>query len=65
MYWDGWFPMPLGWFLLCLLMSGSYVVLMGHGRARNSALHRLDEQFARGEVGDDEYKGKREAILLL
>jgi uncharacterized membrane protein len=38
---------------------------MGRGRARNSALHRLDERFARGELGDDEYKAKREAILSL
>jgi uncharacterized membrane protein len=64
MSWDGWFPM-LGWILVCVAMIGSCVLFTGRGRARNSALHRLDERFARGELGDDEYKSKREAILSL
>jgi uncharacterized membrane protein len=65
MYWDGWSPVPLGWLFLCLVMIGFCVVFVARGRACNSALHRLDERFARGELGDDEYKAKREAILLL
>jgi uncharacterized membrane protein len=65
MFWDGWFPVPLGWILLCLVMMGLCMLFMGRGRGRNSALQRLDERFARGEIGDSEYKAKREAILLL
>ena len=65
MYWDGWFAMPVGWIVVCMAMIGSYLLFIGCGRARNSALHRLDERFARGELGDDEYKAKREAILSL
>jgi putative membrane protein len=65
MYWDGWFPMPLGWILVCAAMIASYLLFMGRGRTRNSALHNLDERFARGELGDDEYKARREAILSL
>jgi len=57
--------MPLGWILVCVATIGSYVLFMGRGRARNSALHTLDERFARGELGDDEYKAKREAILSM
>jgi uncharacterized membrane protein len=65
MYWDSWLPMPLGWILVCVATIASYVLFMGRGRARNSALHTLDERFARGELGDDEYKAKREAILSM
>jgi putative membrane protein len=66
MSWDGWFTMPLGWVLVCAAMIGSCVLVMGRARARsNSALHSLDERFARGELGDDEYKATREAILSL
>ncbi len=65
MSWDGGFPMLLGWILVCVAMIGSCALFTGRGRARDSALHRLDERFARGELGDDECKAKREAILSL
>ena len=65
MSWDGWFTTPLGWVLVCAAMIGSCVLVMGRARARDSALHTLDERFARGELGDDEYKATREAILSL
>ncbi len=65
MYWDSWLPMPRGGILVCEAMIASCVLLVGWGRARNSALQWVDERFARGELGDDEYKAKREAILSL
>lgn len=65
MYWDGWFPMPLGWILLCIGMIPVSILLIGGGHGRNSALRKLDQRFARGEIGDSEYKAKREAILQL
>jgi hypothetical protein len=46
--------MLLGWVLVCVAMVGSYVLFVGRGRGRTSALHRLNERFARGELGDDE-----------
>ena len=37
--------MLLGWVLVCVAMVGSYVLFVGRGRGRTSALHRLDERF--------------------
>ncbi len=65
MYWDGWFPMPLGWVLLCIAMIPVSILLIGGSHRSNSALHQLDQRFARGEIGDAEYKAQREAILQL
>jgi uncharacterized membrane protein len=53
----------LGWILLCLALIGLHRVFAGHERWRNSALHTLNDRFACGEIGDAEYKAKREAIL--
>ncbi len=65
MYWDDWFPMPLGWILLCLVMTGMWLLYIGGERRRNSAMQRLNERFARGEIGDSEYYAERKAILQL
>ena len=59
----GW--LPVGWILLCLVMTGLCMLLIGDERRRNSALHRLNERFARGEIGNSEYEAEREAILQL
>ena len=65
MYWDGWFPMLLGWILLCLAMTGLCMLFVACGSGSNSALQRLNERFARGEIGDSEYNAEREVILQL
>ena len=66
MYWDGWIiPMPVSWLLLGLALIGSCAALVSERRRRDSALHALKDEFSRGEIGDAEFKARREAILLL
>jgi uncharacterized membrane protein len=65
MYLDGWFPILSGCVLLCLLLIGFCILLVGHAPGTKYSLHTLDQRFARGELGDAEYKAEREAILLL
>jgi uncharacterized membrane protein len=65
MYLDGWFPILSGCVLLGLLLIGLCILLTGRAPGTKSSLHKLDERFARGEIGDAEYKAKREALLLL
>jgi uncharacterized membrane protein len=55
----------LGWILLVLALVGLHRVFTGHERSRDSALHTLNDRFAGGEIGDAEYKAKRDAILKL
>ncbi len=63
MHWDVWFTAPLWWILLCIGMIPVSILVIGGGHGRNSALRKLNQRFARGEIGDAEYKAERELIL--
>jgi len=64
--WWGWF-MPFGGFWFLILLVVLFIVLFSrspHRRPpRPSALDTLEERYAKGEIGRDEYLQKKRDIL--
>lgn len=61
-----WWVMGIGWLVFLALIVVLAVVLTRHyrpaGSTRRGAHDVLDERFARGEIDDDEYRRRREAL---
>jgi putative membrane protein len=61
-----WWVMGVGWLVFLALVVVLSVVLVVHftqqGRTRRSAEDVLAERFARGEIDEDEYRKRRDAL---
>lgn len=61
-----WWVMGIGWLVFLALVAGVAVVLIRHyggsSAERSSAGQLLDERFARGEIDEDEYRRRRDAL---
>jgi putative membrane protein len=61
-----WWAMGIGWLVFLGLIVVLAVVLARHyrptGGARRTAHDTLDERFARGEIDEDEYRSRRDAL---
>jgi putative membrane protein len=61
-----WWVMGIGWLVFLGLLVGVAVVLTRHYGSsvgnRRSAQQLLDERFARGEIDDEEYRRRRDAL---
>jgi putative membrane protein len=61
-----WWVMGIGWLIFLAVVIGVAVVVLRHyggsGVPARSALHVLDERFARGEIDEDEYRKRRDAL---
>jgi putative membrane protein len=61
-----WWVMGIGWLVFLGLIAAVAIVLVRHfgssaGTSR-SALQVLDERFARGEIDEDEYRARLDAL---
>lgn len=61
-----WWVMGIGWLIfLALIVVLAFALARGYRPAsgtRRSAHDTLDERFARGEIDDDEYRRRRDAL---
>ena len=62
-----WWVMGIGWLVFLALIVVLAVVLVRHyspaaGGTRRSAQDTLDERFARGEIDEDDYRRRRDAL---
>jgi putative membrane protein len=61
-----WWAMGIGWLIFLALLVVVTVVLVRHYTQRNPTQQRaediLAERFARGEIDDDEYRKRRDAL---
>jgi putative membrane protein len=62
-----WWVMGIGWLVFLGLIVVLAVVLVRHyspaaGGARRSVQNTLDERFARGEIDEDDYRRRRDAL---
>ena len=61
-----WWVMGIGWLVFLALIVVLVVVLVRHygtaNRPARSALDTLSERFARGELDEDEYRRRRDAL---
>ena len=61
--WTAWVAMTLGMVLFWGLVAWLLVTLVRHPRDNGrTALDLLDERFARGEIDEDEYRRRRDAL---
>lgn len=63
---DWWWVMGIGWLVFLALIVVLAVVLTRQHRGGSStgrgALDLLDERFARGEIDEDDYRRRRDAL---